>query len=75
MNEEIHIGQLIQAKLREDDRSIAWLARKLHCDRTNVYKIFRKQHVEIVQLLQISLILHYDFFAHYSAYVHKHSEM
>ena len=75
MNEEIHIGKLIQDKLREDGHAIAWLARKMNCDRTNVYKIFRKLSIDSARLLQISLILDYDFFVYYSTYITTHRKV
>ena len=66
MYKQIHIGALIRDKLKEEERSIAWFARKLHCDRTNIYKIFQKQHLDSELLLKISIVLNYNFFSHYS---------
>ena len=37
----IFIGTLIQKELKNQERTVSWLARKLDCDRTNVYNIFR----------------------------------
>jgi hypothetical protein len=68
MNEEIHIGELIRNKLKEDGHSVSWFAKKMNCDRTNIYKIFRKPYINAFHLLRISLILNYDFFSHYSGY-------
>jgi hypothetical protein len=66
MKEAIHIGNLIRKKLKEDGRSVSWFAKKVNCDRTNVYKIFHKPYIEALQLLRISLILDHDFFTYYS---------
>ena len=75
MNEEIHIGKLIHNRLKDDGHSVSWFARKMSCDRTNIYKIFQKPYIDVVQLLRISLILNYDFFSCYSEYVEKNKKM
>ncbi|MDR1667025.1 MAG: XRE family transcriptional regulator [Bacteroidales bacterium] len=71
MEEKIHIGKRIRQRLKEDRRSAAWLAEQLHCDRTNVYKLYGKSHIDVEQLLRISLALRFDFFQCYSDYVQK----
>ena len=38
-NEPVHIGKIIEQELRQQERSVTWLSRKLHCDRRNVYDI------------------------------------
>lgn len=59
------IGQLIKQKLHEQERSVTWFARKLHYERTNVYKLFQRESIDTLLLLRISHILHYNFFRHY----------
>lgn len=61
----IHIGKLIEAELRRQERSVTWFAKKLFCERTNIYNIFKRQSIDTETLLRISLILHYDFFSCY----------
>lgn len=51
----IHIGSLIEKKLREQGRTVTWFAAALHCDRTNVYKIF-KNRVSIHRCYIVSLV-------------------
>lgn len=63
----VYIGEIIRQELLRQERSVSWFARKLYCDRTNVYKIFRKQSLDTELLLRISLILHHDFFQYYSS--------
>ena len=63
----IHIGQLIEAELHRQERTVTWFANKLYCDRTNVYKIFRKQNIDTELLIRISHILNYNFFQIYSS--------
>lgn len=61
----LHIGSLIKAELDRQERSVSWFARKLCCDRTNVYKLFRRPTIDTEQLLRVSQILHHDFFSYY----------
>ena len=63
---KIHIGQLIQQKLKEQGRTVTWFARQLNYDRSNAYKIFSKPHIDTDLLLSISKILNYNFFGVYS---------
>lgn len=37
----LFIGKLIEEELRRQERSVTWLSRKIHCDRRNVYDIFK----------------------------------
>lgn len=60
------IGELIRERLKAEERSVAWFARKLSCSRANVYKIFRKEYIDTELLTRISRILDYDFFQYFS---------
>lgn len=62
----IHIGQLIEAELRRQERTPAWLARKINCERPNVYYIFRQASINTDLLLRICQALRTDFFRYYS---------
>jgi hypothetical protein len=57
----VHIGKLIDRQ----ERSITWFAKRLYCDRSNVYAIFKRQSIDTEQLLRISIILKYNFFKPY----------
>ena len=63
----VHIGQLIEQELRRQRRSVSWFAKELYCDRTNVYKLFRKESIDTLLLLIVFLVfcLH-DFFKYYT---------
>ncbi len=61
----IHIGKLIETELRRQERSVTWFARKLYCERTNVYHIFQRQSIDTEMLLRISQVLKHDFFSYY----------
>ena len=65
----LHIGQLIKEELERQERTVSWFARKLYCDRSNVYKIFKRPTIDTELLLRISVILNHDFFADYMAKV------
>lgn len=58
----VNIGQNIKEELQRQERTVSWLARKLNCTRAAVYRIFDKNSIDMVLLLNISQILHRDFF-------------
>ena len=62
----IHIGSLIEQELRRQDRSVTWFARELRCDRTNIYKVFKKKSIDTKLLEDISVILQHNFFLDYA---------
>lgn len=57
------IGELIKKEFLKTERSVTWFARKLACDRTNIYRIFEKQSIDTDQLSRICVILKHNFFA------------
>ena len=67
LQSNIHIGHLVQAQLKADQRSASWLAREIGCTRNHVYKIFNKPSLDGDLLLRISLSMHFNFFQYYSA--------
>lgn len=64
-NTMVHIGKLIEEELHRQERSVTWFAKKLYCERTNVYNIFKRQSIDTELLLRISVILNCDFFIIY----------
>ncbi len=62
---EIIIGKKIEEELRKQERSVVWLADQLNCNRTNIYKIFRRDSIDTDLLFKISMVLHRNFFADY----------
>ncbi|MDO4164568.1 MAG: XRE family transcriptional regulator [Bacteroides sp.] len=56
------IGLLIKEELEKQERSISWFARKLSCDRSNIYRLFQKESIDTTLLLRISLLLGRNFF-------------
>ena len=66
MSEKIHIGKLIKKKMEEDGRKASWLAEKLHCETSNIYKIYEKPTINTELLLHIAQALQTNFFEYYS---------
>jgi hypothetical protein len=66
MSNTLPIGNIIKQKLKENDRSISWLARKVHLDSSNFLKKLNHNNIELDLLLRISVILQEDFFIHCS---------
>ena len=62
----VPIGQKIEEEVRRQERSVCWFARKLCCNRQNVYDIFRRTNIDAELLLRISIILERNFFEEYT---------
>lgn len=62
---QVFIGKSIERELRTQERSVVWLARKLNCNRTNIYKIFNRSTIDTELLLKISNVLRRNFFEEY----------
>lgn len=67
----VNIGQCIKEELERQERTVSWLARKLNCHRTVVYRIFNKNSIDTGVLKRISEIMNYDFFKEYSDEMNK----
>jgi plasmid maintenance system antidote protein VapI len=60
--DDIHIGKAIRQKMQEQGMFPADLAAAIHCDRTNIYAIFRRKSIDTELLVRISHVLCYDFY-------------
>ena len=58
----MHIGNVLRDKLKQDGRSVVWLAHELGCHRTNVYNLFDKYSIDTQLLARISVIMNHNFF-------------
>lgn len=58
----MHIGKLIKAELELQERTPTWLAKKINCDRTNIYRIFERESIDTALLSRISTALNRNFF-------------
>lgn len=61
----MHIGSILKQRLKEDGKSVVWLARELGCHRTNVYNLFDKYSIDTQLLQRISIIMKFNFFELY----------
>lgn len=68
------IGILIKEELARQERGISWFARKLSCDRSNVYRLFQRQSIDTELLARVSLLLGHDFFSDLSAQLQSRRE-
>lgn len=64
-----HVGKMIKTVFDKQtkEHTASWLAEQLHCDRTNVYKIFHRKTIDTGVLMRISQILDHNFFLDLSA--------
>lgn len=69
--EQPNIGKIIKEVLAEQGRSITWLAQQLGTTRNLVYKMLDREIIYTDRLIQISELLDYDFFKHYSDYLEE----
>lgn len=60
-----HIGKIIEEEVHKQGRTIKWVSEQLHCDRTNVYDIFKRKSIDTDKLFRISIILNHNFFKYY----------
>ena len=66
---------LIKEELEKQERSITWFARKLSCDRSNIYRLFQKESIDTNLLVRISILLGKDFFSDLSDYVKEKEQL
>lgn len=64
--EPIHIGSMIEDRLKDIGMKKAEFARRIYCSRQNVASILKKRSINSEMLFQISEVLEMNFFAAYS---------
>ena len=61
---EIEIGKIILEKLKEQERSVAWLARQIGCDRSDLNKVLKSsRYITFDLVLNIGIAMGEDFFS------------
>jgi hypothetical protein len=65
--ETVEIGQKIKGVFDERNMKLTEFADELGTVRQNVYRIFKKRHVDTGLLLKISQVLRHNFFQYYVA--------
>lgn len=73
--EDYHIGNAIKAVLKEQERSEAWLARKVHCDPGNFNRILKRSSMDMDLLRRICINLNHNFFIEYGTFVKQQLEL
>lgn len=68
----VDIGLEIKCELKRQERTVSWFARKLCCERTNVYSIFKRKSIDTDMLTRISIILQRNFFTLYDSEFNEH---
>ena len=58
---DLQIGKRIQNELKEQGRSVSWLARQLGMERTSLYYTFRQNSIDLELLMRISFIVGHNF--------------
>lgn len=56
------IGEMINDEIRKQQISIVEFAKKINCNRTNVYNIFTRNNIDIQLLERISKVLNHNYF-------------
>lgn len=66
---DIHIGELIKTKVKEDDLDTARLCKYFGCTEADLEKMYKQKSIDTEQLLKWSKILEYDFFRIYTQHL------
>lgn len=64
-SKSVHIGELIQQVFEQKGSKLSDFAEQLGTVRQNVYRIFKKRHLDTGLLLRISQVLEHNFFQYY----------
>lgn len=59
----LHIGRLVKSVFDASGMTVSEFARRINCERTNVYKIFDRRTIDVELLVRISEILNHNFLA------------
>ena len=57
----VNIGELIHAEMVRQNRTVNWLAKEIFCEKSNVYKLFRRKSIDLAQVMRISEVLGHNF--------------
>ena len=71
---DIHFGHMILNELRRQRYSIAWFAKEMGSDRSNMYKLLARPHLNTDFVLRASRLLHHDFFGEASSVFLENNE-
>ena len=57
----MHIGRLVKSVFDASGMTVSEFARRINCERTNIYKIFDRRTIDVELLVKISEILNHNF--------------
>jgi predicted transcriptional regulator len=66
MATHLHIGRKIKSVVEDRGMTVSEFGRRINKSRENVYSIFKRKSIDTALLAEISKVLEYDFFQHYS---------
>ncbi|MBP5643310.1 MAG: XRE family transcriptional regulator [Bacteroidales bacterium] len=58
---DVHVGAMIQEELQRQGRTVNWFAGQIYCEKSNVYKMFKRKSVDLIQLMKVSEALGHNF--------------
>ena len=58
---DLRIGQRIHEELKQQGRTVTWLAQQLCMERTSLYYTFRQNSIDVELLLRISAFTNHNF--------------
>jgi hypothetical protein len=58
----IHVGAIIKDRLALERRSVSWFAAQMNCDRSNMYKLLSRAHLDTNFIFRASKVLEHNFF-------------
>ena len=67
----VHLGTMVKRELKDQGRSVVWLARTINMERSSIYKIFERNSIDVGLLIRISLVMNHDFFLDVSTLIRE----
>ena len=58
---DVHIGSLIHEELMRQGRTVNWFAKEIFCEKSNIYKMFKRKSIDLAQLMKVSEVLDHNF--------------
>lgn len=58
---DVHIGEMIHQELVRQGRTVNWFAKGIYCEKSNVYKMFKRKSIDLDQLIKVSQVLNHNF--------------
>ena len=62
---------MIRKELKAQGRTMTWFANAIHSDRSNAYKMLKRDSIDLALLNKICQLLNHDFFLDYSQSLHS----